>query len=108
MRFRSCNAVRHGPCRIGPIPKMPFCEQAPSGCFGLIPAWLVVYMKNFKKISTHLLTVLTKSYITYITNEKQISLKVSKEVCIKGLEYTIFQKEGIYNVKTKYLSGRLC
>ena len=62
---------------------------------------------GFKKNSTHLLTVLTKSYITYITNEKQISLRVSKEVCIKNSE-SIFQKEGIYHVKTKYLSGRLC
>ena len=51
---------------------MPSCERAPSGHIGLIPAWLVACMKNLKKISTHILTVLTnKCYSTARTKEEE-------------------------------------
>ena len=51
---------------------MPSCERAPNGHFGLIPAWLVAGMKNLKKISTHLLTVLTnKCNSTTRTKEEE-------------------------------------
>ena len=47
-------------------------SKLPAGIFGLIPAWLVAFVKNLKKISTHLLTVLTnKCYSTARTKEEE-------------------------------------
>ena len=66
------SSLGHGCRRIGLIPKMPSCERAPSGHFGLIPAWLVACMKNLKKTSTHILTVLTnKCYSATRTKEEE-------------------------------------
>ena len=51
--LRELCSLSYGCRRIGLIPKLPLCEQAPNGHSGLIPAWLVACVKlvsNFEKV----------------------------------------------------------